>query len=115
MNCPKCGADMPAGAAYCPSCGTPRSEIDQLLQQAARGAKKVVDTGVAAVDRAAKGLEPAVDKAVKTIRPAVGEAAKFAKDVADKTVAAVRPAVAKVAEKTEEVARKVKEKAKPRG
>src|SRR3989442_2729671 len=71
MNCPKCGAVLPAEAAYCPSCGTPRSEIDHLVRQAERAVNKALVVGTTLLDRAAKELQPAFDKAVQTLRPAV--------------------------------------------
>src|SRR5207249_4372172 len=33
MNCHKCGTLLPAEAAYCPSCGAPRSEIDHFVRE----------------------------------------------------------------------------------
>src|SRR6266571_5317620 len=120
MNCPKCAANLPEGAAFCPACGAPRNEIDRLLRDAERAAKKAVDTVGAAMDRAAKELQPTFDKAVSAVRPARDVAnavrpaaettAKVAKEVADKTIAAVKPAVTKAAETTESVARRVKER-----
>src|SRR2546425_5217313 len=118
MNCPKCGAVLPAEAAYCPSCGTPRSEIDHLLRQAERAVNKALVVGTTVLDRAAKELQPAFDKAVQTLRPAVEAVGKAtndmvvavtpaaqttvrtAKEVVDKTVAAVRAAGTKGAEET---------------
>src|SRR2546428_6764083 len=118
MNCPKCGAVLPAEAAYCPSCGTPRSEIDHLLRQAERAVNKALVVGTTVLDRAAKELQPAFDKAVQTLRPAVEAVGKAtndmvvavtpaaqatvrtAKEVVDKTLAALRPAGTKATEKT---------------
>src|SRR2546422_1970760 len=118
MNCPKCGAVLPAEAAYCPSCGTPRSEIDHLLRQAERAVNKALVVGTTVLDRAAKELQPAFDKAVQTLRPAVEAVGKAtndmvvavtppaqatvptAKEVADKTGAAARPTGTKATEKT---------------
>src|SRR6266702_4643226 len=105
MNCPKCAANLPEGAAFCPACGAPRSEIDRLLRDAERAAKKAVDTVGAAMDRAAKELQPTFDKAVSAVRPSIEEVART-----DKTIAAVKPAVTKAAETTESVARRVKER-----
>src|SRR2546422_2169936 len=117
MNCPKCGAVLPAEAAYCPSCGTPRSEIDHLLRQAERAVNKALVVGTTVLDRAAKELQPAFDKAVQTLRPAVEAVGKATndmvvagtppgqttlragKEVVGKTVAAVRPAATKATEK----------------
>src|SRR2546426_8975583 len=118
MNCPKCGAVLPAEAAYCPSCGTPRSEIDHLLRQAERAVNKALVVGTTVLDRAAKELQPAFDKAVQTLRPAVEAVGKATNDMVvavtppaqatlrtaqegvDKTAAAQRPAGPKAAEKT---------------
>src|SRR3989442_11330912 len=88
MNCPKCGAGLPAEAAYCPSCGTPRSEIDHLLRQAERAVNKALVVGTTVLDRAAKELQPAFDKAVQTLRPAVEAVGKATNDM----VVAVAPA-----------------------
>src|SRR3989454_5405508 len=88
MNCPKCGAVLPAEAAYCPSCGTPRSEIDHLLRQAERAVNKALVVGTTVLDRAAKELQPAFDKAVQTLRPAVEAVGKATNDM----VVAVPPA-----------------------
>src|SRR2546428_2430426 len=88
MNCPKCGAVLPAEAAYCPSCGTPRSEIDHLLRQAERAVNKALVVGTTVLDRAAKELQPAFDKAVQTLRPAVEAVGKATNDM----VVAVTPA-----------------------
>src|SRR3989442_8372773 len=71
MNCPKCGAMLPAEAAYCASCGTPRSEIDHLLRQAERAVSRALVVGTTVLDRAAKELQPTFNKAVETLRPAV--------------------------------------------
>src|SRR3989441_8145035 len=118
MNCPKCGALLPAEAAYCPSCGTPRSEIDHLMRQAERAVTKALVAGTTALDRAAKELQPTFDKAVQTLRPAaeaIGKATndfvvavtpaaeasvRTAREVVDKTVAAVSPVVSRATEKT---------------
>src|SRR3989449_9283434 len=81
MNCPKCGAVLPAEAAYCPSCGTPRSEIDHLLRQAERAVNKALVVGTTVLDRAAKELQPAFDKAVQTLRPAVEAVGKATDDM----------------------------------
>src|SRR5256712_5113787 len=81
MNCPKCGAVLPAEAAYCPSCGTPRSEIDHLLRQAERAVNKALVVGTTVLDRAAKELQPAFDKAVQTLRPAVEAVGKATNDM----------------------------------
>src|SRR2546422_5519366 len=122
MNCPKCGAVLPAEAAYCPSCGTPRSEIDHLLRQAERAVNKALVVGTTVLDRAAKELQPAFDKAVQTLRPAVEAVGKAtndmvvavtppapahvraAKGVVDKTVAAARPAGTQAAQKDRQAA-----------
>src|SRR5256712_2119051 len=111
MNCHKCGTLLPAEAAYCPSCGAPRSEIDHFVRETERAVLLALTTGSEALDRAAKDLQPAFDKAVQTLRPAVEAVGKatndvvvamtpmaeatvrVAKEVADKTVAAVEPAV----------------------
>src|SRR6266566_4568226 len=107
MNCPKCTAELPVGATYCPSCGAPRSEIDRLLRDAERAAKKAVDAAGAALDRAAKELQPTFDKAVSSIRPAVEEVARTVKPLADKTARAAKDvanAVRPAAETTAKVA-----------
>src|SRR2546429_1587266 len=110
MNCHKCGTLLPAEAAYCPSCGAPRSEIDHFVRETERAVLLALTTGTEALDRAAKDLQPAFDKAVQTLRPAVEAVGKatndvvialtpmaeatvrVAKEVADKTVAAVKTA-----------------------
>src|SRR2546429_7688141 len=110
MNCHKCGTLLPAEAAYCPSCGAPRSEIDHFVRETERAVLLALTTGTEALDRAAKDLQPAFDKAVQTLRPAVEAVGKAtndvvvamtpmaeatvrgAKEVADKTVAAAKPA-----------------------
>src|SRR2546428_12065881 len=78
MNCPKCGAMFPAEAAYCPSCGTPRSEIDHLMRQAERAVSRALVVGTTVLDRAAKELQPTFNKAVETLRPAVEAVGKAA-------------------------------------
>src|SRR3989454_5137014 len=133
MNCPKCGAVLPAEAAYCPSCGTPRSGIDHLLRQAERAVNKALVVGTTVLDRAAKELQPAFDKAVQTLRPAVeavGKAtndmvvagtppaqatAPTAKEVGDKTVAAGRAAGTKATAKTRQAVHKMPERGRSRG
>src|SRR5256712_6566367 len=80
MNCPKCGAMFPAEAAYCPSCGTPRSEIDHLMRQAERAVSRALVVGTTVLDRAAKELQPTFSRAVETLRPAVEAAGKAADD-----------------------------------
>src|SRR2546427_10058240 len=80
MNCPKCGAMFPAEAAYCPSCGTPRSGIDHLMRQAERAVSRALVVGTTVLDRAAKELQPTFSRAVATLRPA-GEAVWTARDV----------------------------------
>src|SRR3989475_6578194 len=110
MNCHKCGTLLPAEAAYCPSCGAPRSEIDHFVRETERAVLLALTTGTEALDRAAKDLQPAFDKAVQTLRPAVQAVGKatndvvvamtpaaeatvrVAREVADKTIAAVEPA-----------------------
>src|SRR3989449_10377231 len=81
MNCPKCGAMFPAEAAYCPSCGTPRSEIDHLMRQAERAVSRALVVGTTVLDRAAKELQPTFNKAVETLRPAVEAVGKATNDV----------------------------------
>src|SRR3989442_12078053 len=81
MNCPKCGAMFPAEAAYCPSCGTPRSEIDHLLRQAERAVSRALVVGTTVLDRAAKELQPTFNKAVETLRPAVEAVGKATNDM----------------------------------
>src|SRR3989442_6513715 len=118
MNCHKCGTLLPAEAAYCPSCGAPRSEIDHFVRETERAVLLALTTGTEALDRAAKDLQPAFDKAVQTLRPAVEAVGKatndvvvamtpmaeatvrVAKEVADKTVAAAEPAGSKATERT---------------
>src|SRR3989475_12457447 len=127
MNCPKCGAVLPAEAAYCPSCRTPGSEIDHLLRQAERAVNKALVVGTTVLDRAAKELQPAFDKAVQTLRPAVEAVGKAtndmvvavtpaaqatvrtAKEDVDKTVAAGRPAGTEGAEKTGHAGHKIRQ------
>src|SRR2546427_7136743 len=110
MNCHKCGTLLPAEAAYCPSCGAPRSEIEHFVRETERAVLLALTTGTEALDRAAKDLQPAFEKAVQTLRPAVEAVGKatndvvvamtpmaeatvrVAKEVADKTVAAVETA-----------------------
>src|SRR2546430_12367928 len=92
MNCPKCGAVLPAEAAYCPSCGTPRSEIDHLLRQAERAVNKALVVGTTVLDRAAKELQPAFDKAVQTLRPAVEAVGKATNDMGVAVTPAARSA-----------------------
>src|SRR2546422_1853080 len=81
MNCPKCGAMFPAEAAYCPSCGTPRSEIDHLMRQAERAVSRALVVGTTVLDRAAKELQPTFNKAVETLRPAVEAVGKATDEV----------------------------------
>src|SRR2546428_6617166 len=81
MNCPKCGAMFPAEAAYCPSCGTPRSEIDHLMRQAERAVSRALVVGTTVLDRAAKELQPTFNKAVETLRPAVEAVGKATNEV----------------------------------
>src|SRR2546428_9420426 len=80
MNCPKCGAMFPAEAAYCPSCGTPRSEIDHLMRQAERAVSRALVVGTTVLDRAAKELQPTLSRAVETLRPAVDAASEAPDD-----------------------------------
>src|SRR2546428_9557624 len=80
MNCPKCGAMFPAEAAYCPSCGTPRSEIDHLMRQAERAVSRALVVGTTVLDRAAKELQPTFSRAVETLRPAVEAVGKATND-----------------------------------
>src|SRR2546425_6345353 len=109
MNCHKCGTLLPAEAAYCPSCGAPRSEIEHFVRETERAVILALTTGTEALNRAAKDLQPAFDRAVQTLRPAVEAVGKatndvvtamtpaaeatvrVAKEVADKTIAAVEP------------------------
>src|SRR2546426_9478750 len=118
MNCHKCGTLLPAEAAYCPSCGAPRNEIEHFVRETERAVLLALTTGTAALDRAAKDLQPAFDKAVQTLRPAVEAVGKatndvvvamtpmaeatvrVAKEVADKTVAAGKPAGTKGTQRT---------------
>src|SRR3989442_3705040 len=80
MNCPKCGAMFPAEAAYCPSCGTPRSEIDHLMRQAERAVSRALVVGTTVLDRAAKERQPTFSRTVETLRPAVQPAWKATND-----------------------------------
>src|SRR6059036_2422049 len=132
MNCHKCGTLLPAEAAYCPSCGAPRSEIEHLVRATERAVIQALTAGSAALDRASKDLQPVVDKAVRTLRPAVEAVGKatndvvvavtpaaeatvrVAKEVADKTVAVVRPTVTKATEKTGNAVHKIREKVRSR-
>src|SRR5256886_12302293 len=132
MNCHKCGTLLPAEAAYCPSCGAPRSEIDHFVRETERAVLLALTTGTEALDRAAKDLQPAFDKAVQTLRPAVEAVGKatndvvvamtpaaeatvrVAKEVADKTIAAVKPAVTKATERTGQAVHKIREKVRIR-
>src|SRR2546428_18436 len=110
MNCHKCGTLLPAEAAYCPSCGAPRSEIEHFVRETERAVILALTTGTEALNRAAKDLQPAFDRAVQTLRPAVEAVGKatndvvtamtpaaeatvrVAKEVADKTIAAAKTA-----------------------
>lgn len=132
MNCPKCGAELPFEAAYCASCGAPRSEIDHFVREAERAVIQALAAGGAALDRASKELQPTFQKAVETLRPAVeavGKAtndvvvavtpaaertARVAKEVADKTIAAVKPAVTKATERTGQAVHKIRERVRNR-
>lgn len=132
MNCPKCGTLLPAEAAYCPSCGAPRSEIEHFVYETGRAVIQALSAGTAALDRAAKDLQPTFDKAVQTLRPAaeaIGKATnevvvaftpaaeatvRVAKEVADKTIAAVRPAVTKATERTGHAVNRIREKVRSR-
>ena len=133
MNCPKCGAQLPLDAAYCASCGAPRSEIDHFVRETERAVIQVLATGAAVLDRAAKDLQPTFDKAIQTLRPAVEAVGKatnevvvavitpaaeatvrVAKEVADKTVAAVKPAVTKATERTGQTVHRIREKVRNR-
>src|SRR2546428_9565788 len=118
MNCHKWGTLLPAEAAYCPSCGAPRNEIEHFVRETERAVLLALTTGTAALDRAAMDLQPAFDKAVQTLRPAVEAVGKatndvvvamtpmaeatvrVAKEVADKTVAPGKPAGPKATERT---------------
>src|SRR2546421_12986023 len=128
MNCHKCGTLLPAEAAYRPTGGAPRSEIDHCVREWARSVILALTTGTEALDRAVKDLQPAFDKAVQTLRPAVEAVGKatndvvvamtpaaeatvrVAREVADKTVAAVKPAVTKATERTGNAVHKIREK-----
>src|SRR2546422_1497528 len=128
MNCHKCGTLLPAEAAYCPSCGAPRSEIDHFVRETERAVILALTTGTEALDRAVKDLQPAFEKAVQTLRPAVEAVGKatndvvvamtpmaeatvrVAKEVADKTVAAVKPAGTKTTETTGKPRPKIRER-----
>src|SRR5207245_1565319 len=132
MNCPKCGAGLPAEAAYCPVCGTPRSEIDHLVRQAERAVNKALVVGTTMLDRAAKELQPTFNKAMETLRPAVEAGGKTTNDVvvavtpaaeatlrtakedADKNVAAVRPTLTKDTENTGHADHNLREQARSR-
>src|SRR5207245_3046203 len=81
---------LPAEAAYCPSCGAPRSEIDHFVRETERAVILALTTGTEALDRAVKDLQPAFDKAVQTLRPAVEAVGKATNDV----VVAMTPAAA---------------------
>src|SRR3989442_14823037 len=102
MNCHKCGTLLPAEAAYCPSCGAPRSEIDHFVRETERAVLLALTTGTEALDRAANDLQPAFDKAVQTLRPAVQAVGKATNDV----VVAMTP----MAEATVRVAKEVADK-----
>src|SRR5256885_12200446 len=128
MNCHKCGTLLPAEAAYCPSCGAPRNEIEHFVRETERAVLLALTTGTEALDRAAKDLQPAFDKAVQTLRPAVEAVGKatndvvvamtpmaeatgrVAKEVADKTVAAGKPAITRATERTGNAVPKILEK-----
>src|SRR2546425_11239126 len=128
MNCHKCGTLLPAEAAYCPSCGAPRSEIEHFVRETERAVILALTTGTEALNRAAKARHPAFDRGVQTWRPgveAVGKATndvvtamtpaaeatvRVAKEVADKTIAAVKPAVTKATERTGQAVHKIREK-----
>src|SRR2546426_4551101 len=71
MNCHKCGTLLPAEAAYCPSCGAPRSEIDHFVRETERAVLLALTTGTETLDRASKDLQPAFDKTVQNLPPAV--------------------------------------------
>src|SRR3989475_8245748 len=127
-NCHKCGTLLPAEAAYCPSCGAPRNEIEHFVRETERAVLLALTTGTEALDRAAKDLQPAFDKAVQTLRPAVEAVGKatndvvvamtpmaeatvrVAKEVADKTVAAVKPAGSKAPQPKGNAVHKIPEK-----
>src|SRR2546428_6844363 len=111
MNCHKCGTLLPAEAAYCPSCGAPRSEIDHFVRETERAVLLALTTGTEALDRAAKDLQPAFDKAVQTLRPAVQAVGKATNDV----VVAMTPAAAATVRVAREVADKTIAAGKPRG
>src|SRR2546428_1545836 len=131
MNCHKCGTLLPAEAAYCPSCGAPRSEIDHFVRETDRAVLLALTTGTEALDRAAKDLQPAFDKAVQTLRPAVQAVGKatndvvvamtpaaeatvrVAREVADKTIAAVKPAVPEATQPTGQAIPKIPAKGRP--
>src|SRR3989475_8245693 len=88
MNYHKCGTLLPAEAAYCPSCGAPRSEIDHFGRETERAVLLALTTATEALDRAAKDLQPAFDKAGQTLRPPVQAFGKATNDV----VVAMTPA-----------------------
>src|SRR5207244_12359808 len=117
-KCQIWGTRLPAEAAYCPSCGAPRSEIEHFVRETERAVLLALTTGTEALDRAAKDLQPAFEKAVQTLRPAVEAVGKatndvvaaltpmadptvrVANDVADQTVAAAHPALTEATEPT---------------
>src|SRR5207245_10675071 len=65
MNCPNCGAEFPAGAASCPACGAPRSEIDRLLRATEKAVDRAVETGAAALTRGAKAMGRGVETGIR--------------------------------------------------
>ena len=96
---------MPVAAAYCPSCGAPRSEIDRILLDAARVARKAFDAGAAVVDRAVLELQPAFHKAVQAIEPAVQEVERAFKPFADTAVRGARDVVKRMSPTAEKTAK----------
>jgi hypothetical protein len=97
MNCRSCGAEVGAGAAYCPSCGRPMSpvptgHVDQMADEAAQAARDLVRAAgrlsqalLTKVEKA--GHDPpgtakrAVDKLVVELKAAKAEIDKALKDL----------------------------------
>src|SRR5437016_3481773 len=103
MNCHKCGTLLPAEAAYCPSCGAPRSEIEHFVRETERAVLLALTTGTEAVGKATNDV-------VVAMTPMAEATVRVAKEVADKTVAAVKPAVTKATERTGNAVHKIREK-----
>ncbi len=118
---------MPDFANFCAHCGNARHgpPARRAPSETGKAVKQVVDSGVAALDRAMRAAEPhlrsaakaasdAADELAKAARPAAERAANSTRRAADKAAKSMAPAVARGADAVERGARRVKERAKKR-